>query len=454
MRVHASVRTVHRSQTYTLAFALAAALVTALAAILAYRGLNAAFESEFRARVARVANIAATQVAPTAISELRQFGSETGGFLEVQAQLDMLCAVTGFEDFQLVDTTRAVLYDVRRAEEGIGAQSPWDSLASAALARAFAGRPASAPPLSRDGLEVRAAFHPVVEDGRVVAVLVAEARPEWTPDLRRLGRQLTLVAVVSVLAIAILAGILVRGIGRTLALERQLTRSDNLAAMGRLTATLAHEIKNPLAIIRGSAKRLGKLEPEAQRMADSVIEEVDRLGRTVGRYLQFARIEQDPGRAGDLAAALGATLDLLEGEVRARGCVLERAGDLATPAVVRLDLESLKQVCLNLVLNALEASPEGGRVRVALERAGGSATLSVSDDGPGMPDDVLRRLGEPFFTTKAKGTGLGLFLSKRLVEGAGGRLAVSSGPGRGTHVSATFREPPGGGAAPVAGAAG
>lgn len=433
------MRTVHRSQTYTLAFAVAAALVTALAALLSYRGLSAAFEGEFRARVARVANIAATQVAPSAIAELRLYGAETGGFLEVQAQLDMLCAVTGFEDFQLVDTTRAVLYDVRRAEEGIGAPSAWDSLASAALTRALAGEATNAPPLVRRGLDVRAAFHPVIDDGRVVAVLVAEARPEWAAELRRLGRWLTLVAVVSVLAIAVLAGILVRGIGRTLALERQLTRADNLAAMGRMTATLAHEIKNPLAIIRGSAKRLGKLEPEAQRMADSVIEEVDRLGRTVGRYLQFARIEQEPGGTGDLAAALGATLDLLEGEVRARHCVLEREGDLAAPAFVRLDVESLKQVCVNLVLNALEASPEGGRVRVALERRGGHATLAVRDDGPGMPAEIVRRLGEPFFTTKAMGTGLGLFLSRRLVESAGGRLAVESAPGQGTRVSASFR---------------
>ena len=444
----------HRSRTWTLAFALAAALVTALAATLAYRGLSAAFESEFRARVARVAGIAASQVAPSAITELRQLGPESGGFLEVQAQLDMLCSATGFENLQLVDTTRAVLYDVRRAEEAIGVRSPWDSLASGALASALAGEPANAPPLVHDSLDVRAAFQPVFEDGRVVAVLVAEARPEWTPDLKALGERLTLVAVVSVLAIAVLAGILVRGIGRTLTLERQLTRADNLAAMGRLTATLAHEIKNPLAIIRGSAKRLGKLDPESQRMADSVIEEVDRLGRTVGRYLQFARVEQDPGGAGDLAAALRATLDLLEGEVRARRCELERDGDLATPAPVRLDLESLKQVCLNLVLNALEASPEGGRVRVALERHGGHATLSVRDDGPGMPEEVLRRLGEPFFTTKAKGTGLGLFLSKRLVEGAGGRLAVTSVPGQGTRVSATFREAPGEGAAPGAGGAG
>jgi len=431
---------VHRSQAWTLAFAAAAALVTALAMTFTWYGLRSAFEGEFRGRMASVAGIAASQVSPDAVAELRATGPGSGGFLEVQAQLDMLRAVTRFEDFQLVDTSRAVLYDVRRAEDAFGEPSEWDSLAPGPLGRALAGEAASAPPLVREGRDVRAAFQPVLADRRVVAVLVAEARPEWAPELARLGRRLALVGAVSVLAIAVLAAILFRGIGRTLALERQLTRADNLAAMGRMTATLAHEIKNPLAIIRGSAKRLGRLDPESQRMADSVIEEVDRLGRTVGRYLQFARVEPDPGGDGDLAAALRATLDLLEGEVRARNCVLERAGDLAAPAPVRLDLESLKQVALNLVLNALEASPEGGRVRVLLERAGGRVTLTVADEGPGMPPEVLRRLGEPFLTTKAQGTGLGLFLSKRLVEGAGGRIAVESAPGRGTRVSAAFRE--------------
>lgn len=429
----------HRTRTWTLVFALAAALVTAAASVLAYRGLAAAFEGEFRARVARVAAIAGSQVSPAAVADLRRLGAESVGWLEVQAQLDMLCAVTGFENLQLVDTSRTILYDVRRAEEALGARSEWDTLATASLARALAGRAETTPPVRRIGHDTRAAFEPVREGGRVTAVLVAEARPAWEADLARLRRRLALVAAVSVLAIAVLAGLLVRRTGRELTLERQLARADNLAAMGRLTATLAHEIKNPLAIIRGSAKRLGKLEPDARQMADSVVEEVDRLGRTVTRYLQFARGEAAPGGRGDLAAALAATLDLLAGEAGARHCELVREGDLAAPAPVELDGESLKQVCLNLFLNALEASPEGGRVRVALAREGGRVVLEVADDGPGMPAEVLQRLGEPFFTTKAQGTGLGLFLSKRLVEGAGGALAATSAAGTGTRVRVTFR---------------
>jgi signal transduction histidine kinase len=222
--------------------------------------------------------------------------------------------------------------------------------------------------------------------------------------------------------------------GRQLALERRLKRAENLAAMGTLSATLAHEIRNPLAIIRGSARRLGKLEPEAERMADSVVEEVDRLGRTVSRYLQFARGQAQEEGQGDLSAALSATLDLLEGKFRERRCTLERDG-LHVPARVRLEPDSLKQLSLNLVLNALEALPEGGFVRVVLVVADHHAEVRVEDDGPGIAPEVLRRVGEPFFTTKPQGTGLGLFLARRDVEGAGGKLRVTSKPGEGTTVS-------------------
>jgi signal transduction histidine kinase len=222
------------------------------------------------------------------------------------------------------------------------------------------------------------------------------------------------------------------------ALERRLSRSENLAAMGRMTATLAHEIKNPLAIIRGSARRLGKLEPEAQRMADSVVEEVDRLSGTVNRYLQFARGSSlESGDRGDAATTLAATLDLLQGEFRARGCVLEAEAGPAG-AQVALDDASLKQVWLNLLQNALEAVPDGGHVRASCERSKTHVSVVIRDDGPGIPADVLARLGEPFFTTRAQGTGLGLHLSRQLVQGAGGRLSIESAPGAGTTVKVEF----------------
>jgi len=215
-------------------------------------------------------------------------------------------------------------------------------------------------------------------------------------------------------------------------LERRLSRAENLAAMGRLTATLAHEIKNPLAIIRASARRLEKLAPEAQKMSEYVVEEVDRLSATVSRYLQFAKGGDAPEGSGDARAALDATLALLEGECRDRKVSVVHAGEWPATAPVRLDPESLKQVDLNLVLNALDAMADGGTLTVTLAEHRDGFEITITDSGSGIPPDTLRRLGDPFVTTKAQGSGLGLFLTRRLVRSAGGTLDIESVLGRGT----------------------
>jgi signal transduction histidine kinase len=269
-------------------------------------------------------------------------------------------------------------------------------------------------------------------------VLIAEDHPRWGIELEHLRRDLALLAAVSLLAVLALAALVLRATASQWAIERRMSRSENLAAMGRMTATLAHEIKNPLAIIRGSARRLGRLAPDAQAMADSVVEEVDRLSGTVNRYLEFARggTPEGPLR-GDAAATLAATVTLLQGEVGARGCTLAfESAEVA--ATVPLDDASLKQVWLNLVQNALEAVPDGGAVRAECRVAEGRVRVRIVDDGPGIPPEVLARLGEPFYTTRAQGTGLGLYLSKRLVEGVGGSLRVERGPERGTVVTVEF----------------
>jgi signal transduction histidine kinase len=287
---------------------------------------------------------------------------------------------------------------------------------------------------------LRAGFAPVRDEtGRVLGAVAVELSPAYLPVVARLGRTLLLIAVATMLAVLLLAAIVVRGAWSAARLERRLSRAQNLAAMGRLTATLAHEIKNPLAIIRGSAQRLGRLEPEARRMADFVVEETDRLSRTVARYLDFARGSDVGGVAetGDAAVALDATLDLLEGELRAREVTLERTGRLET-APVALDEESLKQLYLNLILNALEAMPQGGHLAVRLAERAGRIEVGIADDGAGIPAGTLKRLGSPFFTTRATGSGLGLFLVQRLAESAGGELKIQSEVGRGTTCTVRF----------------
>ncbi|HTK32897.1 MAG TPA: ATP-binding protein [Candidatus Saccharimonadaceae bacterium] len=421
-----------RTLTTSLLFAAAAILAVAATATFAYRGVDRAMTREFERRLEAIAVTAATQIAAADVGDAR-VRDEGGAYGAIQVQLATLRASTAVNSAAVLDSARVTLVDALAGTSVEGLPSSFDTLAHPALERAYAGHAAVSAPFERHGVRLRAAFAPIAEPGgRVAGVVAVEAAAGYLDVLADLRNTLTVIALVSLLAIAVFAALFLRNAESAARLERRLSRSENLAAMGRLTATLAHEIKNPLAIIRGSAQRLGKLEPEAERMAEFVVEESDRLTRTVSRYLQFARGEESSGESGDVLAALGATLDLLEGECAARQVRLERPAAPAGPARVGLDNESLKQVFLNLMLNALEAVPEGGQVRVAAAERGGRIEVSISDDGPGMDAETLKKLGSPFYTTKAKGSGLGLFLSRRLVASAGGRLEITSEAGRGT----------------------
>jgi signal transduction histidine kinase len=417
-----------------------AALAVASLSWLSYRSVRTGYQTEFARRLEGMAATGASQVRADDVDDATRLGQEGVGYLTLQVLIQQLCATPGTANASLLDVRRIALYDCR-GDEWQGQRSMLDSLAHPALARALAGETAVSPPFAFNGLPRQVAFSPVRGDSSgapVVAVVAVEAVPGYRDALAQLGQQLLLVTVLITLTLFVLAIILARRALAAARLERRLSRAENLAAMGRLTATLAHEIKNPLAIIRASARRLEKLEPEAQKMSEYVVEEVDRLSATVTRYLQFAKGEDLPEGSGDARSALDATLALLEGECQARRVTVERngpeplAGAWPETAPVRLDPESLKQVFLNLLLNALDAMADGGALTVALAERGADYEIAITDTGPGIAPDTLRRLGDPFVTTKAQGSGLGLFLTRRLVRSAGGTLDIESVVGRGT----------------------
>ncbi len=428
-----------RTLVFITLFALAVVLATAVSTWVTWQGVAGALESEFEQRLGRIAATAAREIGPADLAEAR-LREEGGGYLSLQVQLVTLRASTGVAGASLLDSAGVTVVDARESEFTEGLPSVLATLAGPALRRALRGETVVSAPYRHQGVLLRAGFAPVRdEQGRVLGAVAVELAPAYLPVVSRLGRTLLLIAVATMLAVLLLAAIVVRGAWSAARLERRLSRAQNLAAMGRLTATLAHEIKNPLAIIRGSAQRLGRLEPEARRMADFVVEETDRLSRTVARYLEFARGSEVDGAAetGDAALALGATLDLLEGELRAREVTLERAGRFEA-APVALDNESLKQLYLNLILNALEAMPRGGHLAVSLTERAGRIEIGITDDGVGIAPGILKRLGSPFFTTRATGSGLGIFLARRLAESAGGELRIQSEVGRGTTCTVRF----------------
>lgn len=221
-------------------------------------------------------------------------------------------------------------------------------------------------------------------------------------------------------------------------MERRARRQKSLAELGALAAGIAHELRNGLTPISGSAEYLQrelKLEGESAVLVGLIATECARLNRFVTDLLGYAR-ERDPVLAPiDLGAQLTAFVQSLAHDPRVTGQRLQvRLQKPELPVTVRADAEQLRQVWLNLSGNAFEAMSPGGTLTVRLVADGTRARVEFSDEGSGIAPEHLARLGEPFFTTKEGGTGLGLAIAHRIAERHGGSLLIEGAPGIGATV--------------------
>ena len=215
--------------------------------------------------------------------------------------------------------------------------------------------------------------------------------------------------------------------------EEAVRRSDRLAALGQLSAGLAHELRNPLGTIKASAEMLSRnvaTENEvAREMAGFIASEVDRTNSLVTRFLHFARPLELRLDNADLAHMLDRAIAAVERE--APEIAIYRNYEPAIPPFP-FDAELLERVFFNLVLNAAQATAPGGAVTVKTRAAGGTAEISVIDRGAGIDAEHLDSIFNPFFTTKPQGVGLGLAIVSKIVDEHGGKIAVESEPGKGS----------------------
>jgi len=218
--------------------------------------------------------------------------------------------------------------------------------------------------------------------------------------------------------------------------QEHLRRAERLSALGEIAAGLAHEIRNPLAGVKGAieiiASRATPGTPEAE-FAAIASKEIGRLDTLVSEFLAYARPRPPELRETQLDALVSHVAALLRPEAERAGVTVdvERRSDL--PAV-RVDPEQLEQVIFNVTLNAIQASLPGGRVTIQERREGDEAVVEIADHGPGIAAEHLDRVFEPFFTTKERGTGLGLAISQRIVAAHHGALEVRAARPSGTIV--------------------
>jgi two-component system sensor histidine kinase PilS (NtrC family) len=223
------------------------------------------------------------------------------------------------------------------------------------------------------------------------------------------------------------------------AMESRMRQADRLATVGRMAANIAHEIRNPLASLTGAIEVLTSphtAEDARERLSQIVARESERLNHIIKNFLEYARPAPLSIAIFDVAAAAEEVLLLLEH--RASPGSLKVMREFPPSVLWPVDAQQFRQILWNLCLNAVEAMPEGGELRVAVAVRGETLEITVSDTGEGIAAGDIAHVFEPFFSTKSEGTGLGLALVHRVVQEHGGEIDVRSSPGLGTTFTLTL----------------
>ena len=220
-----------------------------------------------------------------------------------------------------------------------------------------------------------------------------------------------------------------RLLGENLRLERELAERERLASLGRMAATVAHEIKNPLSAIKSIAQVMREdenLRNEYERDLGLIVGETDRLSQSVTQLLSFARKESPVGQPLSVDELVRSVADLFRANAREQGIVLDCEVNVQAELAGR-SVAAVRDALSNLLLNALQATPQGGRVELVASAANTDLVISVQDSGSGVPADLRERIWEPFFTTRQRGTGLGLAIVRKRVQEIGGSASLEVG---------------------------
>ncbi|MBU0743537.1 hypothetical protein KJ554_14480 [bacterium] len=414
-----------------------AAIMLAVALSLShlYRESRDSLDEALGERLAGVAVTASYLVDGDSLAVWSYDPQESLEFLWLRSRLEQVRRENDLSELVLCDADGFVLVSaVRRLGKG-DVNVYWDlDPGAVASAREGFSMPSR---LYRAGDVMQKSAHAPIwnSSGQVAGVITVEAEAEFLEALAALRRAAWATAVLVLVFLGAMALLLSRQQRSLVRARSEIMRQENLAMMGRMTAGIAHEIRNPLGIIRGA----GEIQAQRLRTAgidlptlDFIPDEVDRLDRILTRYLTFGKggngFDLEPL---DLGKLVRRSVHMADQELAAAG--VELAVETPDePLLVSGDNPSLQQVMLNLLLNARDAMPAGGRIVVRLEQDGGAAVLSILDEGTGLGDLSEREIFEPFLTTKEKGSGLGLAVVRQVVEDHHGAISLrgrDDGPG-------------------------
>ncbi len=218
-------------------------------------------------------------------------------------------------------------------------------------------------------------------------------------------------------------------------MEQHLQRTDKLAAVGKLAAGIAHEIRNPLASVSGSIEMLSRelhVQDEDKKLMNIILKETDRLNHLVNEFLDYVKPTDRTQEMFKISPAIEETLTAFSMNKTATKNINLQFSPQNKNIQIKGDKEKMKQVFWNLLLNAAQAMPEGGKVSIRSSQEEDQLKIEIQDTGQGIPEEDIKKIFDPFFTTKPKGTGLGLSLVHKIIESHHGQIFVTSKVGKGT----------------------
>ncbi|MCP4291151.1 MAG: hypothetical protein GY780_04885 [bacterium] len=268
---------------------------------------------------------------------------------------------------------------------------------------------------------------PEFDTREVVAVLIVSGNADFFDSLAQLKKGALVTGFIVFVALVLMGVFLYRINLSFTRYQESIQRQENLASMGRMTAGIAHEIRNPLGIIRGAGEHLQRVLTEAgieDPIADFIPEEVDRLNHILSGYLAFGSDKKTNHEPISLDQCLRRGAGLLKQEMEQANISIVLPAHVQQSNVMGDSLR-FQQVLLNLFLNARDAMPNGGNITISLESRSGQALVFISDEGCGLAGIDRDKLFEPFWTQKEKGSGLGLAMSRKIVDDMDGTIELS-----------------------------
>jgi len=358
----------------------------------------------------------------------------------VRAQWRRLADGAGASNIVLLDPDHRVVLALR---EYTSSQVGRATLDEAAFARAMIGEAAHSRLFVEGATYLKAGYAPVTQyDGRIVGAVVVEGGSSSFRPLDQVKASLYGAAILASILVVLVGLGYVRTQARLARVEERMTHADLLATVGQIAAGVAHEIRNPLAVLRGASSRLQRLEhlPVAERkeLLGMLDEEVERMGDVVQTFLDLSRRPDAEATVFPLRPILERSMEIISVELsrcNVRSSVRWEADDNVS---IRGLPQAMHHLFLNLALNARDAMPEGGELTILVQARKAELRIYFQDSGPGIPRTIRSKVFEPFFTTRAQGTGLGLAFVERIVIEHGGMISVGSSPSGGAQFQITL----------------